>query len=218
MSETLGKIEKPEAGDLKQGKKLFFVPLVFVPVEADATLEELFKRYWEQVESHLAMLEDRLGKATRIYHELVPQAREDGLKDIEKMSLGSYPAIQRRMETGAVLVSIEDAETLGEFLDWGRCLSIGLHSTAVFAVVYEAYVKAQKKRNEIISHTISDSLDSEGAGILFMREGHQVQFHPDVQVFYVAPPALDEIRRWVREHDSAPHEHSHEEETPPKSN
>ncbi len=217
MSEPLGKIEKPEAAGMKQGKKLFFVPLVFIPIEADTGFEELFKRYWKQVEAHLTMLEEKLARATRIYHELVAQAREDGLKDIEKMSLGSYSAIKKRVNDSAELVSIEDRELLNEFLDWGRCLAIGLHSGTVFSGVYKAYVKAQKKRNESISRIISDTLDSDGAGILFMREGHQVQFPSDIQVFYVAPPALDEIRRWVREHENAPHEHSHEEEPSQKS-
>jgi hypothetical protein len=211
MSEPLGKIEKPEAEGMKQGKKLFFVPLVFIPIVADPGFEELFKRYWEQVEAHLTMLEEKLVRATRIYHELIAQARKDGLKDIEKMSLGSYSAIKKRVNDSSELVSIEDRELLNEFLDWGRCLAIGLHSRTVFSGVYEAYVKAQKKRNESISRIISDTLDSDGAGILFMREGHQVQFPSDIQVFYVAPPALDEIRRWVREHENTLHEHSHEE-------
>jgi hypothetical protein len=39
-----------------------------------------------------------------------------------------------------------------------------------------------------------------------MRENHQVQFPPDVQVFYIAPPALDEIRRWLREREPVPGE------------
>ena len=30
---------------------------------------------------------------------------------------------------------------------------------------------------------------------------HQVQFPPDIEVFYVAPPALDEIKRWFRTRD-----------------
>ena len=35
-----------------------------------------------------------------------------------------------------------------------------------------------------------------------MRENHQVQIPADIQVFYVAPPALDEIKRWLREHEN----------------
>ena len=31
-----------------------------------------------------------------------------------------------------------------------------------------------------------------------MREGHQVQFPADIEVFYVSPPGLDDIKRWLR--------------------
>jgi len=37
------------------------------------------------------------------------------------------------------------------------------------------------------------------AGLLFIREGHLAQFPKDIEVFSVAPPALDEIHRWQRE-------------------
>jgi hypothetical protein len=35
--------------------------------------------------------------------------------------------------------------------------------------------------------------------LLFIREGHLVQFPRDIDVFSVAPPALDEIHRWARD-------------------
>jgi len=31
-----------------------------------------------------------------------------------------------------------------------------------------------------------------------MREGHQLQFPSNIQILYVAPPTLDEIKRWLR--------------------
>jgi hypothetical protein len=37
-----------------------------------------------------------------------------------------------------------------------------------------------------------------------MRENHEVQFPPDIQVFYIAPPALDEMKRWLRERQGKP--------------
>ena len=52
-----------------------------------------------------------------------------------------------------------------------------------------------------MAHQIDDALKSGDAGILFLREGHQVQFPPDIRVFYIAPPALDEIKRWLRERE-----------------
>ena len=53
-----------------------------------------------------------------------------------------------------------------------------------------------------MARQIDETLKSDEIGILLMREGHQVQFPVDIQVFYVAPPGLDEIKRWVRERES----------------
>jgi len=40
-------------------------------------------------------------------------------------------------------------------------------------------------------------------GLLIMQENHGVTIPPDVQLFYVAPPALDEIKRWLRDQETA---------------
>jgi hypothetical protein len=37
-----------------------------------------------------------------------------------------------------------------------------------------------------------------------MGEGHALHFPEDIQVFYIAPPALDEIRRWLRDQEAKP--------------
>ena len=55
--------------------------------------------------------------------------------------------------------------------------------------------------NEFIAKRLDETLKPDEIGILFMREGHQVQFPADIQAFYVAPPALDEINRWLRDHE-----------------
>jgi len=72
MSETLGKMEKPEASQFKNGRKLFFVPLVFKPMEEDASLSELTAKYWGEAESQIANLESKLSDIKKIYHELLP--------------------------------------------------------------------------------------------------------------------------------------------------
>jgi hypothetical protein len=59
-----------------------------------------------------------------------------------------------------------------------------------------------KKRNEYIARQIDETLKPDEIGVLFMREGHQVQFPQDIQVIYVAPPALDEIERWLRDREA----------------
>ncbi len=211
MSETLGKMEKPEASQFKNGRKIFFVPLIFKPVEQDASLSELTAKYWGEVESQLANLESKLSDIKKIYHELLPG--EEGIKRLKELSIGSHRIVEALMGKGAALTEVEDSDILGEFMDWGRCLSIGLQSPAVFGKVYEAYQESAKKREEHIAKRIDETLQADENAVLFMREGHRVQFPAGIQVFYVAPPSLDALQRALREREEERHhEHNHEHE------
>lgn len=94
---------------------------------------------------------------------------------------------------------------------------MGLRNQNVFGQVYKSYNEAAKKRNEYIAACIAKTLREDEVGILFMREGHQIQFQPDIRVFYVSPPALDEINRWLRRREGVPPgEDKPEEESPDK--
>jgi len=93
---------------------------------------------------------------------------------------------------------------LTEFMDWTKCLAIGLQSRKAITTVYESYVEAQERRNSHIAKQIDETLQDNETGILLIREGHQVQFQSDIQVFYVAPPGLDEIKRWLRAREADP--------------
>jgi hypothetical protein len=53
----------------------------------------------------------------------------------------------------------------------------------------------------LLAKKIDETLKPDEIGILIMRENHQMQFSADIQVFYVAPPALDEIKRWLRDRE-----------------
>ena len=198
MSQELGKIERPAAEEYRAARKLFFVPLLFTPRDIQGELFEMVFRYWDQVESQLTSLELKLGIAKKVYHELVPVGGEEGGKIIEELNSTSYGIIKARLEKGAELEPLEDADLLTESMDWTRCLAIGLQNQKVFDKIYESYIEAQKKRNEHIAKVIDDTLKECEVGILLMREGHQVQFPADIEVFYVAPPGLDEIKRWLR--------------------
>lgn len=203
MSEDLGKIEKPSAEEFREGRKLYFVPLVFVPRDPQSDLQERINKYWDQVEAHIANLEGKLGSVSKVYHELIPVGGEEGAKAIEDLNEGSSRIAGGRLEKGAELQPLEDAEILAEFMDWSRCLAIGLQSQKAVNSVYEFYRDAQKRRNEHIAKQLDETLKSGEAGVLLMAEGHQVQFPADIQVFYVAPPALDDIKRWLRERETA---------------
>jgi hypothetical protein len=129
------------------------------------------------------------------------------------MSIGSHRLVDKLVSRGAVLTEIEDSDILGEFLDWGRCLSVGLESPVVFGKVYGAYQEAQRKREEHNAGRINETLQPDETSVLFMREGHHLQFPADIQVFYVAPPTLDAIQRALRERqEEARHKHNHEHE------
>ena len=206
MSEELGKIEKPLAEGFKKGRKLCFVPLIYCGKESPAEYVEKYNTYWSQVENQMGDLESKLGKVDRIYHEMITVAGEEGSEEIKELNDKCYKIVKASLDKGAQFEALEDSELLSEFMDWSRCLAIGLQNQKVFTTVYEAYVEANKKRNEHIASHMDETLKEDEIGILLMREGHQVQFPPDIQVFYVAPPALDEIKRWLRDRDAKPKE------------
>ena len=202
MAEELEKIEKPLVEEFKKGRKLYFVPLIYCGEESPAEYLEKFNNYWNQVETQMSNLELKLGKIDKIYHELVPVGSEDGSKIIKELNDKSYQIVKNRLDKGAQLEATEEIELLTEFMDWSKCLATGLQNQKVFTKIYEFYVEASKKRNEYIARQIDETLKVDETGVLLMREGHQVQFPSDIQVFYVAPPTLDEIKRWFRDHEA----------------
>jgi hypothetical protein len=202
MSEELGKIEKPLAEEFKKGRRLYFIPLVYCGKEPEPEYLERFNKYWSQVENQMSDLELSLGRVVKIYHELDSLGGDDGIKAIKELNDKSYQIIETRLEGGAQLKATEETRLLTEFIDWTKCLSVGLQNQEVFSKVYEFYLEVSRKRNEHIAKQIDETLEADEIGILFMREGHQVQFPSDIQIFYVAPPALDELKRWLRDRET----------------
>jgi hypothetical protein len=206
MSEELGKIEKPNAADFKLGRKLYFVPLVFTSHELTREYNAINERYWEQVEAQLAGLESKLGHTAHIFHELVPESGDDGLKTLKQLKVNSLKIVESRLAKGTALASAEDEEILAELMDWSRCLALGLQSQTVYSAIYKSYIEASKKRNESITQKIDQTIKENQSAILIMGESHQVIFPPDIQIFYISPPALDELKRWLRDYEARPKE------------
>jgi len=202
MPEKVAKITKPSTDDFKKERKLFFVPLVFKGMDSPGDYLEKFGQYWKQVEKQIEELELKLGSIQKIYHELAAAGDKEGLEAIKDLNEESYKIIKKKIEEGGQLQATEDSDTLTAFMDWSRCLAIGLQNQKVLSTIYQSYIEAGRKRNESIAKRLDETLKPDEIGILFMREGHQVQFPADIQVFYVAPPALDEINRWIRDHES----------------
>ena len=202
MAEELGKIEKPEIESYTNKKKLYLVPLVYTGENSPPEYVELYELYWKQVDEHLNNLESRMGAITRIYHESLTVGSESDVKILEKLNAKSYLLVKGRMREGVSLDVIEDKSLVEECVDWERCLTMGLISESVMRKIYDYFIDATKKRYEHITKRITETLKPGEQALLLIREGHMVQFPPDIDVFHVSPPALNELHRWLRDHKS----------------
>ena len=169
MAEELGKIEKPSVDKFKEGRKLYFVPLLYMGEDTPIEYVALFNKYWEQVTKQLVELESKLGIVNRVYHELIPAAGEEGCNAVKELNEKSHSLIQTTVIKGAKMEALEDSNLMTEFMDWGRCLLIGLQNPEVINRVYDSYMESGKKRNEFIAEKIDETLDSDEIGILFMK-------------------------------------------------
>ena len=199
MTDELGRVEKPEAKQYQGKRKLYLVPLVYTYEGAPAEYTEKYRLYWKQAQEHIMNLESRMGTVDLIYHESVTIAGDKGLEIMEKLSPLSCKITKERCQSGAKLEVIEDEELTEETMDWERHFIMGFISSKVARTVSELYAEASKKRYEYIANRINETLGEDNSAILFIRENHRVQFPPDIEVFSVAPPALDEITRWLRD-------------------
>jgi len=210
MPEELGRIEKPPAERFAKGRKLYLVPLVYSSKDTPPGYNERTSRYWQEVKEQLSNLEVKIGKVNRVYHEMISVADEKGMKVMEKLNQESYQIGKGKCDNGAVFEVIENEDLLAESIDWGKCLLIGLASLKVASKISEFRVEASKKRYEFMAKRIDETLQSDETGLLFISEGHSLQFPNDIEVFSVFPRALDEIHRWMRDQAGK------EQETEPK--
>jgi hypothetical protein len=203
VGEELGRIERPLVDSFGGERKVFVVPLVLRGNDAPADYSEKFDLYWQQVREQLSKLEEKTGRIHRIYHEAIVVGGEDGLKIMEKMNTSSCSLVKERCERGAGLEATDDRELAEESMDWERMLLAGFLSEKVARMVSQFYVDASRKRYEHMAKRIDETLGPGELAILFITEGHSLQFPRDIQVFSVFPPALDEIHKWFRDVSTA---------------
>lgn len=199
MAEELGKIEKPAAEQFHGKKKLYLVPLLFSWKDSPPDYIEKFTLYWQQVREHIASLESRIGTIKIIYHESVTEAGDNGIEILQKLNPSSHQLVREKCLMGARLEVAEDRETIEESMDWERHMMIGFLSNKVATIISQFYNEASKKRYDHIMQRIKDTLPDGEVAMLIIREGHGIQFPPDIEVFSISPPVLNDIRRWLRE-------------------
>ena len=151
MSQELGKIEKPPVENFKKGRKIFFVPLIYRSEDLPKDYLEKFNHYWEEVAKQIAELSLKLGEVNKIYHELIAFSGEKGAATLKDLNNPGYKIVQNCLAKKASLEALEDNDLLTEFMDWSRCLLIGLQNPNVISKVYDAYTEVGKKRNEAMA-------------------------------------------------------------------
>ena len=197
MTNQLTEIPRPQASQFNDRKKLFLIPNYVLPPDVPEEGRRLLSRYWSEVRDSVANLERALGSASRVYHELIYMEGDAGLAQIEMMNPVAGPFIQAMRQSTAELYALEDAELVHEHTDWQRILTMGPASQKVTATALEGYQSTLESRYANIAEKISEELSEGESAVLFIREDHRVQFTADVQVFFVAPRALDALKRWI---------------------
>ncbi|MDA0989026.1 MAG: hypothetical protein O2783_07925 [Chloroflexi bacterium] len=197
MSQELGRVERPSWESFRGKRKLLLVPRVYEPPADADEVGDIIRRYWDQVQSQVASLESGLGPIKHIYHESLTDGGEQGLGYLETVDKRCHIFAQSKSQAGATFEATEDEEILVETIDLQRCLMLPFTSNTVATKLHEWFTDGIRRRYEHISKRIDETLGENEVGLLVINERHQVQFPADVEVFFVAPPALDEFRRWL---------------------
>ncbi len=198
MAQDLGRIEPPSAAQFAGKRKLFLVPLVYEPPAEAQEGQAILARYWEQAQIQLAGLEVRLGAVRHVYHEAVAIGGEEGLKRLQELNTPSARLVSWKCLGSGTLEATEDKDAFLEVMDLQRLLSMPVASPKVGQHLQEWFAEGTRNRYEHIARRIDETLGEDQAGLLIISERHQVQFPPDIEVFYVSPPALDDLRRWLQ--------------------
>ena len=201
-AQPLGQVERPPADQFQGKKRLLLAPLMFAPpVAQEGELSEgqvIYERYWDQVRTQVDALAVGLGGLHHVYHESLVEGGEEGLAQLLMADPKVHAMVQVRCQAGATLEATESIDLITEAIDLQRCLMIPFTSDSVAARIQAWHAEANHNRYQYIAQQIQDTLQADETGLLLINERHQVQFPTDIEVFYIAPPALDEYRRWVQ--------------------
>ena len=166
--------------------------------------QELVEKYWSEVRDSVGNLERSLGTVTKVYHEMICSAADEGLQQIEVLNPNACTLVRAMCQSSASVRSLEDAELVAEHSDWQRILAMGPASQKMLQASIQGYHETLAGRYQAIAERISEDLVENECAVLFIREDHKVQFPTDLQVFYVAPPSLDALKRWLDDYFRSP--------------
>ncbi len=179
-------------------RTLYLIPYV-APSRPEAEEHALVEEYWREAVEQVERLS--VGTPVRhIFHEGSLSTGAEALAVLEQGNASGYPHLKRLLDAGASLEPTEDVETLKATLDLHRCMSVVQASEKVAERLMHWFEETRRERYQGIAQRVNAALRSDGAAVLVISPDHQVQFAKDIDVVYVAPPALDRLTRWLREH------------------
>lgn len=198
----IGKFDRPDVANFKNKKKIYFVRNLYLPQSASEKYRDIFKRYWNEVEEHLAKLEVA-GKVSKVFCESIYMTGEDSLKVLSAMNARLEQIVKKRINTGAAFPPLEDEEIFGAYIDWSNCLIIVRMST-VHKTVHQFLKDAIVKRFEHVNAVLRESIGDGEAGLLIMRdEDREFLILPDdIEFFLISPPAYDDLLKYMRDRNS----------------
>ena len=200
---ALGNVGKGTYAEFAGKRKLLLVPYV-AAVRDDAELDGLIAAYWEEAFVQVRKLEGTLGTVRHVFHEGSVGEGEESARVLEQGNPAGFPHVNAVVERGATLEPTEDVDLLAETLDLHRCIAVVHASRSVQERLLEWFEEARRRRYAFIARRISEAMEPDSVGLLVISPDHRVQFDADVGVIYVAPPTLDKINSWLRDHPPGP--------------
>ena len=197
-------IPRPSASSYEGKKNLFLVPNYVAAPGLPQEALELIEKYWSEVRDSIGNLERTLGSVSKVYHEMVCAEGDEGLQHLEVLNPTACTLVRAMCQSTANMRQLEDDELVAEHSDWQRMLTMGPASQKVLQASLEGYQETLAARYKGIADRITEDLAVGDCAVLFIREDHQVQFPTEVQVFYVAPPSLDALKRWLDDYFRSP--------------
>jgi len=198
----IGKITKPEVKQYENRKKIYFIKNIYLPQNATDTYKSIFKRYWKEVEEHLGKLE-AAGKVSKIFCESIYMTGEKSMQVLHNMNARLGEIVKKKIDEGALFLPLEDKDIFGAYIDWNNCLMI-VQTSAVYETVHELFKEAVMNRLKHITKVLEENIADTEAVLLIMREEDRkaLEFPDDMEVFPIAPPALDDLEQYIRDAQS----------------
>ena len=198
----IGKIDRPDAASYRNKKKIYFVRNLYLPKNATDKYKEIFYRYWNEVEDHLAKLEVA-GKISKIFCESIYMSGEESMKVLTAMNTRLEQIVKKKIDAGGKFIPLEDKEIFGAYIDWNSCLML-VQTSEVQKTVNTFLEESIKKRFAYIKSVLEENINEGEAGLLIMRDEDRqyLDLSHDIEIFFITPPAYDDLFHFISDSKS----------------